>query len=175
MRKPFTIICVVIIAIVGLAMLKSHRGGSGQFSPQTLEYRTQSERTFFGTSIPFYRSNYHRADNPLIRMLIDDGLVSPQLDVNPKWEHVFWWTEGQPSSDGYLYGVLHRNRDRIIEWSRENPECARIYWAEGFRLLRSNSRIEVSAGSYFLSHCWHFTDVEELHEAIQQIEAEIAG
>ena len=174
MRKPLTICCVVIIAIVGMAMLKSRRGGAGQFSPQTFEYRTQSERTLFGTGMPFYRSNYHLADNPLINMLIEDGLVAPQRSDNPKWEHVFWWTEGQPSSEGYLYDVLHRNRDRIMDWSRQNPECAKIYWTEGFRLLRSNKRMEVLAGSWFLYHCWRFTEVEELHDAIQQIKAEIS-
>jgi len=160
--------------MVGVALLTSHRGGLAYFSAHTLEYRMQSERTFFATGIPFYRSIHNRVDNPLVAMLIDDGLVSSQPDENDQWELVFHWNHSWRDGYGPLYGIFHRHRDAIIKWSRDNPECAKIYWSEGFRLLRSNNTIDVSTGHAILNHCWRITDLEEMHTAIRQIKAEIA-
>jgi hypothetical protein len=173
MYKPLRI-GIVVLLIVGASLLASHRGGLAQFSPYTLEYCTQSERTFFATGIPFYRSNRERIENPLVAMLIEDGFVSPQPDRNDRWELIFHWNDKWRDGYGPLYDVFHRHRDEVILWSRNNRECASIYWSEGFRLRRSSNTMDVAAGKSILNHCWRITDPEEMRKTIQQIKAELA-
>jgi hypothetical protein len=174
MRKPLIITGIVVLLSVAAAFLSSQRGGLAHFSPHTLEYRTQSERTFFATGIPFYRSNHKQVDNPLVAMLIDDGFVSPQPDKTGRWELIFHWNNSWRDGYGPLYNIFHRHRDEIIKWSRNNRECAQIYWSEGFRLLRSNNTMDVAAGQAIIDSCWRINDPDEMRKSIQQIKTEVA-
>jgi len=175
MRKPLTNIGIVGVFIIATVLVTSDRGGLARFSPHTLEYRIQSERTFFATGIPFYRSNYKLVNNPLVAMLIDDGFVSPQPDKNRRWQLVFHWNDSWRDGYGPLYDIFHRHRNRIIEWSRNNRECAEIYWSEGFRLLRSDNTIDVTAGEVILNFCWRIDNPEEMRKTIQQLKDGVAS
>ena len=174
MRKPYKVIGIVVVLVIGTALLTSNRGGLAHFSPHTLEYHTQSERTFFATGIPFYRSAHERVDDPLVALLIDDGFVSPQPDKNGRTELIFHWNDSWRDGYGALYDIFHRHRDQIIEWSRNNRECAQIYWSEGFRLLRSNDRIDIETGRDILRHCWRIDNVDEMRKTIKELKTEVA-
>jgi hypothetical protein len=167
MRKRLATIGIVVVLVVAVVVLTSHRGGRAYFSPHTLEYLTQTERTIFATGIPFYRSRLERVENPVVAMLIEDGFVSRQPDKNGHWELIFHWNEAWHDGYGQLYDIFSRHRDAIVDWSRKNPECAKIYWSEGFRLLRSDNPEDVIAGGYLLRECWRIDDPEEMRKTIQ--------
>lgn len=169
MYKRVGTIGIVVLLVVAAAFLTSHRGGLAHFSPHTLEYYTQSERTFYTTGIPFYRSRHKHYDHPLVVMLIDEGFVAPQANANDRWELIFHWNDTWRDGYGSLYDIFTRHRDQVMEWSRTNPECARIYWSEGFRLLRSDSEVDVTTGQMILNDCWRIRDPEEMRKTVQEI------
>lgn len=172
MGKRQLIIAILIASIAAAAIGTSDRGGLAYFSPDTLEYYTQAERTLFATGIPWYRSKLQQTENPLIIMLVDADYVAPLSNANSRFETIFHWNDCWRDGHGALYGVFHRDRDDVMQWTRENPECARLYWTEGFRLLRSDSATEVQAGREVLGTCWRFNNLDAMKEAIHQIYAE---
>ena len=175
MQKLRAFAAIAVVIIVAAVLLTSTRGGLGDFSPHTLEYRTQSERTIFATDIPIYRSGYEPVENALLTMLIEDGFVSPQPAETDRWEPLFHWNDSWRDGYGPLYDIFHRHRDQIIEWSHNNQECAEVYWSEGFRLLRSNNKTDVMAGQSILNFCWRITDPAEMRKTIQQIKTDLTN
>ena len=161
----------VVFALTGCVLLyaTSGRGGLGYFSPQTLEYCTQGERSIFG--IPIYRSLCEQHDNGLIRLLIDDGYVKPDHESTAHWETVFHWNDSWRDGEGWLYHMLIRNRDAMIDWTLAHPESAKIFWPELFRHLRST---DPSGGRGLISLWREFDTPDEVREAIMQIETELA-
>jgi hypothetical protein len=142
MRKLPIIAMAVTLLVGALIAVTSHRGGRAYFSPHTLEYRVQSERTIYATGVPIYRSAYRSVDHPLIEMLVTEGFVSPQAGDADRWEVIFHWNDSWRDGYGPLYD-LFRRRNEVIEWSRAHPEVAQIYWAEGFRYLRSRDERDI--------------------------------
>ena len=173
MRKRLKIIGIVLVVVLVLLLITSQRGGLGYLSPHTLQYTTQSERTFFITGIPFYRSTREQSENPVITMLIDEGFVSPQPGPSDRQEIIFHWNESWRDGYGGLYYVLIRNREDMIEWSLKNRELAEFYWTEGFRLLRSNDPNEILVGRYFLSNGRRYQDIEAMQNMIDLARAEL--
>lgn len=160
--------------LVAAVLLTSDRGRRGEFSPYTLEYRIQTEHTFFGTGVPFHRSSYRSADHPLVEVLINEGFVTPQPDRGNHWELIFHWNDSWRDGYGGLYYVFFRDREQIIEWSRNNRECAQLYWSEGFRLLRSDDAWDAEVGCEILNSCWRYSDLDELTSAMHQIKTTYA-
>ncbi len=131
-----------------LACLTANDGGLGEFSPDTLEFRTRSELTIIGTDIPLYRSDWEYREIPLSRFLIDHNLVQPVRSGNPRWESVFHWNEGWRDGFGPMRNVLKPAGQRLA-WMESHTDYARVYYTELFRLLRSNDyRERVIAGPF---------------------------
>lgn len=175
MRK-FQAIAAIVALIVVIIVLTSQRGGLSYFSPHSLRNHFQSERTILALGVPIYRSRPERVDNPLIEMLIAEGFVKPQAPPGHERKiGVFHWNETWRDGYGPLYDVLIRNRDAIIQWSRQNPQCAEIYWSESFRLLRSSNPVDSLAGQEILQRCWRIDDVNEMRETIKSLKADVAA
>lgn len=164
---------LIVVGVIGVvALLTSQPGGLGYFSAHTLQYRSQSERTFFATGIPFYRSSYEYEDHPLIAMLVKDGFLSPQPDTG-QWILVFHWNQSWKDGYGRLYDVLNRDTAEIIESTQRNPQCAMILWSEGFRYLRSDDPIKIRIGDAILREGWRSLDrtkdPDDMRKVIQRI------
>jgi len=172
LHKAFLFVGIFVV----VALLTSQRGGLGYFSPYTLQYRTQSERTFFATGIPFYRSSYGYEDHPLISTLVREGFLSPQSDSADRWICVSHWNQSWKDGHGRLYSVLNRDIEEVLGWTRRNPKCAKILWSEGFRYLRSDDATQIRIGDAILSEGWRLfdriEDPDDMRKIIQRIVTE---
>src|SRR5690242_667998 len=143
-RRLGVIICVLgILLVPGLlaGLLTGKRGGLGHFSPHTLEYTTQSEFAVLG--LPVYRSDRRPGSNELVDFLVEEGFVLPVQSQKQRWELVFHWNDAWRGGHGYLYHLLGRDRKELIKWSKADPQRARLYWSELFRLLRSERKADL--------------------------------
>lgn len=130
----------IVVIVVGWLM--STRGGIGEFSPYTLEHRWRSEYTLFFGEIPIYRSRWHYETHPLTAYLQAEGLVSAVHDESQqRWELLFHWNGAWKDGYGGLYDEF-RGAESTIEWCEANPTCARLYYSELFKLLRSDLTID---------------------------------
>src|SRR5690349_19669550 len=86
------------VGLIFLLWLTTHQDGIAEFSPHAFEYRTHSELRLFGTTTPWYRLPYKRRDHEIVKMLIEEGFVSPQPEVRGRWELVYHistqWNDG---------------------------------------------------------------------------------
>jgi hypothetical protein len=166
----------VVIGIVTLALLvflvsTVTRGGRAFFSPYSLDYKGQWEITVLGGSVPIYRSSLADSPNALVTMLRDERFATPMGADNHPWELVYHANEAWKDGDGRLYDILVRYRSQLIEWSKADHERARVYWEEGFRLLRSDNKAEVRCGIEVLKSCWGYESVSDLQQAIAATKA----
>lgn len=175
MRTQVRIAIGFLFLSVALVLLSSQEGGRAEFSPHTLEYRTQRERTVFAIGIPIYRSSYRRYEHPLVEVLVEEGFVTPARVDADRWEAIFHWNEAWRDGHGFLYDIFVRHRDDVIVWSQNNRACAAIYWSEGFRLLRSDDPRENMAGQYILVDCWGIVEPDEMRTRMQRLKDEVAA
>lgn len=171
-RVP-NITCVVLSLLLGLVFLTGTRGGRAYLSPYTLEYQVQSEFAILGGDFPVYRSRPRDADNELVTFLRREGFVTAEQPAAQRWELIFHWNHAWRDGFGPLYSVFIRDRREIIEWSKADPERARIYWSEGFKYLRSEEVEDVRVGREILVSCWHSRSTEELRERIAAVKSEV--
>jgi hypothetical protein len=173
MNKLVVRFAVVAALVAASLALTIQRGGEGCFSPYSLEYRVRSERTVL--EFPIYHSNWEYVDNEVLTMLVEENFVTPQAGDLERWETIFHWNEAWHDGFGLLYDIFRRNKHEIIEWSRNHRDCAKLYWAEGFRLLRSANRLDNLTGYEILRRCWGAKDVDELQTKMQHCKAEIGS
>jgi hypothetical protein len=162
-------IIAAFVTLVLLAVLTSHRGWLGYFSPHSLEYRVQTERTLFSTGIPIYRSFSHPVDNPLVDMLVAEKFVTPQAKEDGRWECVYHHNDAWRDGHGPLYNALHQRREELIEWSLAHRDCAAIYWTEVFRLLRSDKENDHEMAYEILDLGGRISEVSEMKEMIDKV------
>ena len=173
MRKRTSICVFVSTATCLVVALTADHGGLGYFSPQTLEYCTQSERTIAVLGVPIYRSRCEYHENELLALLIDHGYVKPQRDVKRQWKTVFHWNSNWRDGYGILSSALSRDRDELMAWTQANPEIAKVYWSEIFRLLRSEDPNDAMAGEGLVPY-WRSLDTpDKVREVVKQIENEL--
>jgi hypothetical protein len=166
-----SIIALSIVALIlGCLWLTGTRGGLEYFSPYTLQLTVQSEFTLLDGELPFYRSSSRPVDNALVSYVRDAGFVAPEKPTTDRQLLVFHWNRVWKDGDSELYGLLHSNREQIIEWCNEDPDRAKIYWSEGFRHLRANDQSNVYIGESILSNGWRAKSVDELKQQIASIE-----
>jgi hypothetical protein len=166
-RWRFVRIAIVCVAILtGVGWLTATRGGLGWFCPHTLEYQTQSEWTVLNGNVVIYRSQRRSTEYPFVDYLVREGYIAPvNCGECPRWHPMFHWNRSW--RDGYA--LLHRalrGHESLIEWSERHPDCARILWPEGFRLLRSDDPIDREIGEYILYIGRRFDSVDELRAEI---------
>jgi len=142
--------CILALILV-LGLLARREGGLAHFSPHTLEYTIQSEVAVAGLTI--FRSARQPVGNELVDFLVAEGFVAPEQPQTQRWESVFHWNEAWRDGHGALYPILCRDRQALVEWSKADPPLARLYWAEVFRLLRSDRKADHVA-AYVLAQRW---------------------
>lgn len=169
-RSKFLVFAILITCALILAT--GTRGGLTYFSPDTLEYETQSEFTVFNGTLPIYRSHREPTDNALISYLGNSGLVAAQRPPTIRWMMVYHSNRAWNDGFGALYNVLVRDRQRIISWSQADPARARIYWTTGLQLLRSDVERERWAGEEILSSGYRCESIEELNSRISATRSE---
>ena len=167
-RKVFVAfkVCLLVIAVV---LVTSERGGMARFSPHTLEYQIQIERTIFAIGVPFYRSGYKPVGNALVDLLVEEGFVTAHTGDPVRWEQIFHWNDSWRGGEGPLYGIFHQNRTAVVDWSRGHRESAQLYWTEVFKLLRSTNDRDVLIGLEVVRRCRGIEDVEEMRSSIDEV------
>jgi hypothetical protein len=120
------------------------RGGRGYFSPDTLDYQTQSEYLLPLVGIPLYRSGFSTHRNELVQFLVDNNYWLPQPTDSPRWMLAFHWNQKWRDGESGLHKELTRGKDFWIEWSKSNKERATEFWPEVLAMLR-NSDDDTSA------------------------------
>ncbi|MCZ7647118.1 MAG: hypothetical protein M5U26_17985 [Planctomycetota bacterium] len=168
-------ICAAAAILVLIVTCTSMRGGIEYFNPQTLAIKSQSERTIYATEIPVYRSPYAPVHHALIDFLIEQGWVTPQVNTSDCWELVYHWNEAWKDGYGPWYDVLYRDHDELLQWSLDHPDCAKVYWTEGFRLLRSPDPHEITLGRALFGYYRVIMDVTEMNDLMAVIDQIKAG
>ena len=155
------IVGAIIVVLVGLMFPTLGTGSDLYFSPQTLEFRRQSHFWPFPDSA---------TRPPVSEYLLSEGFVTLQPAETSRWTIAHSHTPGMFSHGTNLYRAFTRYDDLVIEWCRENPECAKIYWAEVFRLLRSGDRVDRRVAEKLLEYRrWEITDVHEMKKWIRTV------
>lgn len=162
-------VCLTILILLTVGT----PGGLAYFSPYTLEYNTQAEQTIFWGQVPVFRTFCHKTNNDLLTFIQEEGFVTPVQPQKQRWELVFHWNDAWKDGHGSLYSVLVRDRRRIIEWSQADRERARIYWTEGFKLLRSDRKADQAAGRGILVSGWFCQSIPDLQRQIDEIKGDI--
>ncbi|GMV84070.1 MAG: hypothetical protein AMXMBFR7_52540 [Planctomycetota bacterium] len=124
--------------------LSSSPGGRGFFSPDTLEYRSQSERTVFATEIPLYRSAYRYDAHELVDYLVAKGYWSPRPASEPRWIFLFHWNRSWKDGASGFHRRFFWRKDLWIEWTEKHPERAAEVWPHVLELLRAGRDAEVA-------------------------------
>ena len=172
-RRVLSVAIVFVAIVLGVGGATAKRRGSGWFCPHTLEYQTQSEWTLLG--IVIYRSDRRPAELHFVDYLVREGYIAPiNSSECPRWHFMYGWNRSW--GDGYtLLQRTLRQHESLIDWSERHPDCARILWPEGFRLLRSDDPIDRQIGEYILYIGWRFDSVDELQAEIAAVTREIRG
>ena len=166
-------LCIIGGIVAALIYLTGTRGGLAEFSPYTLECRFQSEFTVGFGMWPVYRSAPREHSNEMIAFLLEEGFVTPVQAETERWEPIFHWNHAWRDGYGVLYHVVVRNRQEIMDWSKADPERARIYWAEGFEFLRSDQKTDICTGREILLRGWRCESIPELTEFIAATKKEV--
>ncbi len=128
----------IVVAIFTISEYTAS-GGRGLFSPDTLEWKTQSELLFPLTDVPIYRSVYSNHRSPLVSDLITKGYWTTRSSDKPRWLFMFRWNEQWRDGQSELHREMTSYRGKEwIEWSDAHPEIAAVLWPRVLGDLRSD-------------------------------------
>jgi hypothetical protein len=132
-------LCLTGVAIIYVVAIATAGGGLGSFSPDTFQYRTQSEVLLPLTSVPLYRSGCSYHQPPLFQYLVAQGYWAPSGASDPKWLPAFRWN--RQWKDGYsgLHRELSWRGPEWINWSKSHPEMAAELWPLLLEVLRADA------------------------------------
>src|SRR5437773_1199890 len=91
MKRLFWILLILVCGYVAALFLLGSSGGRGYFSPDSLEYRSQSEVLLSGTNLPLFWSPYRYHKNELVEFLTNKGYWKPIERISPRWIFLFQW------------------------------------------------------------------------------------
>src|SRR5262245_29715665 len=121
-----------------VAYLLSPATSKGYFSPDSLEFRTQSDLRFFGTDVSWFRSPYKYHNQRLVDFLIGKGYWKPSESTSARrWIFLFHSSEMWRDGENWLHRSLFWKSDFWIEWSIKHPDTAAQFWPNILELLRS--------------------------------------
>jgi hypothetical protein len=113
-------------------------GGRAFFSPDTLEYRFQSEYLMRETGFPMFRSPYEYRKDELVEFLENKGYWNPRVRSSPRWILLLRWNHMWKDGDTEFYRYFFRRKSFWIEWSNREPDHAARFWPKILDLLRSD-------------------------------------
>ncbi len=128
---------ILLCGYLGILTLLGRSGAIGFFSPDSLEYRSQSERLLLGTEIPLYRSPYEYHEHELVKYLTSKGYWTPRETDSPRWFVLFHWNQMWRDGESTFHRRFFWKTDRWIDWSNKNPDQAAKFWPHILELLRS--------------------------------------
>jgi hypothetical protein len=132
-------LCFLIIAGMYIAAATAGRGGRGFFSPDTLQYRTQSEWLLPLVNNPLYRSSYTYRQDPLVRYLVAEGYWTPRPTSDPKWVVAFQWNNQWHDGQSLMYREIAWRGQYWITWSRSNSDIAAKLWPMVLQAMRGEN------------------------------------
>lgn len=121
------------------------RGGQGEFSPDTLEARTQREYLIPLTEIPIYRGSFERTRWPIADFLVTNGYWSAAKSAEPCWMETFRWNRQWRDGESTLYRELVWHGDQWIQWTKDHPDLAKLMWPRLLEVLRGSHNTAASS------------------------------
>jgi hypothetical protein len=111
-------------------------GARGWFSPDTLEFRSQTEFVLFSHKLPLYRGRYETRRLPLAEYVVAKGHWSPSASPTPRWTPMYHWNRQWHDGHTRLCKELTWYDDQWIAWTDEHPDAAKAFWPMVLSLLR---------------------------------------
>ena len=142
MKRRLRLIVFFIAVFVGVAYIAGAimaRGAIAFFSPDSLECRSQSEVLLPFTRFTLYRSGYSYHKYDLVSFLEKEGYWAPSESSEPCWIQTYRWNQQWRDGQSSLHRELGWNGKEWIEWTRANPDLARLLWADVIALLRGSA------------------------------------
>lgn len=172
MNRSLLSIGIFLLLIIGLGVATFTRGGLGYFAPDTLEFTVELEYTVLDGRIPIYRSRRQAVSYPLLDYLRQSGYVDVLPGPPRKWDEEFHCNSAW--KDGYsdFHRVLTRESHSFIEWSKADPERAKLFWSTYFRWRRTTVERGNWAASHLLTSISPRRTLEEVSKNIADIETE---
>ena len=123
-------------SVLAIAIVFGSSGGRGQFSPDSLEYRSQSEVLLWGTKQSVYQSRWRYHNHTLIQFLVNNGYWHYSDIAENRWIFLFHsnsqWRDGESS----FHRAFFWKDDFWIEWTNKQPEQAAVLWPRVLESLR---------------------------------------
>ena len=144
MKRFFRPLVLLFCGCIAALVLLGSAGGRAFFSPDTLEYRSQSETLIRGTKLPIFRSLYAYHKHDLVEFLISKGYWEPREAESPRWILLFQWNHMWRDGESTLHRCLFWKKAHWMEWSTKYPERAAQLWPRVLDLLRSADEDKVA-------------------------------
>jgi hypothetical protein len=152
-RRCAALLCVAAVAAAYIAGFTAGRGGRGFFSPDSLQYRTQSEALLPPTRVPLFRSPYSYHQPPLVQYLVAEGLWAPREAPRPRWVPSFRWNRQWSGGTNELHKELSWRGQTWVDWSKQHPDVAAEMWPLLLKSLRADEPWWVSENrAWWLMH-----------------------
>ncbi len=143
-------------------------GGRGFFSPDTLEWKAQSEILLPLTETPIYRSFYRTHRSQLVNYLITKGYWSTRNTDNPRWVFMYRWNEQWRDGDSELHRQMTSHRgQRWVEWSDSHPDLAAVLWPRVLSELRGDADDPQSRAVEFMRMAQASETIKQYEELIR--------
>lgn len=143
-------------------------GGRGFFSPDTLEWKTQSEILLPLTAVPIDRSFYRTHRSELVNDLITKGYWSTRSTDKPGWLSMYRWNEQWRDGDSELHRQMTSHRgQRWVEWSDSHPDLAAVLWPRVLSELRGDVDDSPSRAVEFMRMAQASETIEQYEELIR--------
>ncbi len=141
-RKSLTILTILVcIALLVLASAFMFGAGSRcEFSPDTLQARTQSEYLLPIIEKPIFHGPWSTWRWPLADYLVANHYWSPLENNDPRWLFVYQFNRQWRDGDSPLHRELVLRKDNWIQWTKDNPKLARHMWPRLLQQLRSDAQ-----------------------------------
>ncbi len=130
---------ILIGGYVAALLLLGSSGRRGFFSPDTLEYRSQSEVLCRGTSVPLFRGPFEYHEHELVKFLVDKGYWQPKKIDSHRWIFLFQWNDMWRDGESSFHRQFFWKKAHWIEWTNKNPEGAARFWLRILELLRGDN------------------------------------
>jgi len=127
-------------------------GAAGEFSPDTLEVRSWSERHLPFSEVAVWRGERVMYQWPVVRFLVAEGYWVPVTSDRPAWLETSYEREGARDGISHLTLELSGHGHDWVAWSKGHPELARHFWGRVLeRLRRGDARAVYEVGPVFVA------------------------
>ena len=127
-------ICLVVLACCVAATLAGgaiaawalERVSVCEFSPDLFRYRTHIYWQWPLVGVRVWSTEPEQYSSPFLEYLHKEGFVSDENTVSDRWSLVSGHKSPVDSWEGYAMRFRRVDNEKVLEWSKSNPEKARI-------------------------------------------------